>query len=343
MQVTARAEPAAPSVVSPRPNLRLFLAIGLTALMAWPGWEVGRYVLAGNVHEVIPGSLYRGGQPSARSLETIIQRHNIRTVLNVRGCCWPDVWYTDEVGVCERLNVNLEDVSFSAIHLPSRDELRVLIDVLDRAERPIFVHCRHGADRTGIASMAAFLLMEDKPYSVARQQLGIRYGHLSYGKTGVLDRFMDLYARWLAETGKDHTPAHFRHWVLEEYQGGWCDAQFESVERLFETPRVGQTMQYRVVVRNTSRTPWQFRPIKTAGYHVTFKVLDRQQQIVHEGRAGMLDRKIHPGEKIDVVMIVPPLTAKGRYRLIVDMIEEGHCWFHQTGSIPWEEELLIRE
>jgi hypothetical protein len=27
----------------------------------------------------------------------------------------------------------------------------------------------------------------------------------------------------------------------------------------------------------------------------------------------------------------------------VDMIEEGHCWFHQTGSEPWQEEMTIRE
>jgi hypothetical protein len=42
-------------------------------------------------------------------------------------------------------------------------------------------------------------------------------------------------------------------------------------------------------------------------------------------------------------MIVPPMQKAGEYRLQVDMIEEGHCWFHQTGSELWEEEILIRE
>ena len=37
------------------------------------------------------------------------------------------------------------------------------------------------------------------------------------------------------------------------------------------------------------------------------------------------------------------IAVKGTYRLMMDMIEEGHCWFHQTGSAPWEEELAIRE
>jgi hypothetical protein len=65
--------------------------------------------------------------------------------------------------------------------------------------------------------------------------------------------------------------------------------------------------------------------------------------IVHEGRAGMFDRRVTPGETIEVVLIVPPLAARGEYRLMIDMIEEGHCWFHQTGSELWDEELILRE
>src|SRR5581483_7257987 len=104
-------------------------------------------------------------------LETLVQRYKIRTVLNVRGCCWPDPWYVAEASTCQRLGVNLEDVSFSAIHLPSRDELRILLDVLERAEQPIFIHCRQGADRTGIAAMAAQLLLEEQTYAGANRQL----------------------------------------------------------------------------------------------------------------------------------------------------------------------------
>lgn len=332
-----------PPVTTRRISWRLLLRLGVAALLVWPAWEVGRVLFAGNVHEVIPGKLYRGAQPSAASLETLIHKHNIRTVLNVRGCCWPDDWYVAEAAVCERLGVQLEDVSFSAVHLPSRHELRVLIDVLERAEPPIFVHCRHGADRTGIASMAAQLLLDDRTYNSAHRQLSLRYGHVPIGKTTMLDRFMQLYADWLSATAQEHSSKNFRHWVLNEYNGGWCDAKFEKVERLFDVPRAGKALEYNVVVRNTGSTSWQFRPFKTAGHHVTFKVLNEQMNIVHEGRAGMLDRVVAPGEKIQVVMVVPPIAIKGYYRLMVDMIEEGHCWFHQTGSELWDEELTIRE
>src|SRR5947208_17092949 len=109
---------------------RLLIGLGAIALSLWPAWQLCNLLFLGNVHEVIPGKLYRGAQPSAQSLEALIHKHKIRTVLNVRGCCWPDKWYTDEAAVCERLDVNLEDVSFSAVHLPSRHELRQLLDVL---------------------------------------------------------------------------------------------------------------------------------------------------------------------------------------------------------------------
>src|ERR1022692_3116218 len=104
------------------------LRLGIVALLLWPAWQVGRVLFAGNVHEVIAGKLIRGAQPSPQSLEALIDKHKIRTVLNVRGCCWPDQWYVAEAAMCERLGVNMEDVCFSAVHLPSRYELRQLID-----------------------------------------------------------------------------------------------------------------------------------------------------------------------------------------------------------------------
>jgi protein tyrosine phosphatase (PTP) superfamily phosphohydrolase (DUF442 family) len=348
MHPTATAEPPTPAKSAPpAPSRRLFwsrlIRFSVVALLLWPAWEIGRVLFAGNVHEVIPGKLYRGAQPSAQSLEALIHKYKIRTVLNVRGCCWPDNWYVAEAAVCERLGVNMQDVSFSAVHLPSRNELRLLIDVLDRAEPPIFVHCRHGADRTGVAAMAAQLLFDDHSYDSAHRQLSLRYGHAPIGRTTMLDRFVQLYADWLKTTQQEHAPKQFRHWILHEYHGGWCDARFEKVERLFDVPRLGQALQYKIAVRNTSSSPWQFRPLKIAGFHVTFKLMNEQQNVMYEGRAGMLDALVPAGEKIQVVMIVPPITIKGNYRLLVDMIEEGHCWFHQTGSEPWEEEFAIRE
>src|SRR5438067_4830496 len=73
-----------------RRRWRWLIFASVAALLVWLAWEVSHVLLAGNVHEVIPGKLYRGAQPSGSSLEVLIRKYHIRTVLNVRGCCWPD-------------------------------------------------------------------------------------------------------------------------------------------------------------------------------------------------------------------------------------------------------------
>ncbi len=331
----------------PAPPIRrwwpMLARLAACGLVAWFAWEIAYVSFLGNVHAVIPGQLYRGGQPSPAALETLIQRYSLRTVINVRGCCYPEEWYIAEAETCQRLGVHLEDITFSAMHLPSRDEVRELIEVLDRTEYPAFIHCRQGSDRTGVAAMIAVLLQENQPYTAARGQLGLRYGHVPVGKTTQLDQFFVAYERWLRETNQEHTPKAFRHWVNHDYRGAWCDVQFDKVERLFDTPRVGQSLSYRIVARNTSNSPWQFRPHKTAGIHFALKVINQERQIVLEERAGLFDAVVPVGETIQVTMVIPPIWIKGPYRICIDMIDEGHCWFHQTGSQPWEEELELRE
>jgi protein tyrosine/serine phosphatase len=334
----------APFGAKPRSSWRTWVInLTLAALLTGFLWKVGYIYLVGNVYEVIPGRLYRGGQPSGESLERLIARYKIRTVLNMRACNYPERWYVSEAEACARHGVSLLDLNFSAVRMPSRHELRKLVEALDAAETPIFVHCRHGADRSGLASMVALLLLEEYSFETAQGQLGLRYGHIPFGKTTMLDRFMQHYSDWLAASNQAHTPQRFRHWILNEYRGADCDAHFESVKRRFEVPRVRKALEYDVVVRNTGDKAWQFRVLKGAGHHVTFKLVNDENQTVHEGRAGMLERTVPPGATIAVVLTVPPQAMPGRYRFYIDMIEEGHCWFYQTGSELWEEELDIRE
>jgi protein tyrosine phosphatase (PTP) superfamily phosphohydrolase (DUF442 family) len=315
---------------------------GLAVACAAMGiWWLGGVLVGANLHTVIAGRVYRGAQPTEATIDRLVREHGIRTIVNLRGGGNPLPWYLAEGRAAQRWGLSLEDVSFSAIHLPPPGELRELIDVLDRAEYPIFLHCRHGADRTGVASAAVLLLTEGVPYAEARRALGLYYGHLELGRTGLLDRFFELYEDWLHAAAMDHTPERFRHWALHEYRGGWCEGGVESVEPM-DGVRAGEPIPFRVELRNRSQTPWQFTPMMTAGIHVCFRVCDGLGNNVLEGRAGMLDRLVQPGEGFAVTMVVPPLKA-GRYWLTVDLIEEYHCWFYQVGAEAWEEEIVVRE
>jgi hypothetical protein len=56
-----------------------------------------------------------------------------------------------------------------------------------------------------------------------------------------------------------------------------------------------------------------------------------------------MEKDVEPGESVDLTLVVPPLRNPGRYRMLVDMVDESHCWFHQAGNEPLETELDVHE
>jgi hypothetical protein len=313
----------------------LALALGLA--------EAGRVLFGSNFHTVIPGRVYRCCQPTPRAIEQMVASHGIRTVVNLRGCCNPFPWYLDEARATARLGVCQEDVWFSAGRLPAIAEVRRLIEVLERSEAPLVLHCRRGADRTGLAAAIALLLLTDSTPAQAAWQLGPRYGHVALGRPANLDVFLDLYADWLRAHRLTHSPAVFRRWATGEYRAGACSAALELLSPRPLHVRRGEPAAVRVRARNTGDRPWRFRPTLTAGVHVGFHIWDGQDVQVAMDKAGLYDAEVPPGGSIEVTLALPALARRGRYRLMVDLSDERQCWFFQVGSEPLEEELEVRE
>jgi hypothetical protein len=271
-----------------------------------------------------------------------MRRHGIRTVINLRGCCPDFAWYQNECRVTAKLDACQEDLCFSAGRLPSVPEVRRLVEVLDRSDYPVLFHCQRGADRTGLASAVALLLHEDVSFAQARRQLGPRYGHVALGRAANLDRFFDLYQEWLSGQGLAHSRQTFRRWIEEGYCPGECRAEIEVLQMPAVAPP-GEPFGVRVRCRNTSVKPWRLSPGMTAGIHATFVVANARGRCVAVGRAGQFHAEVTPGESIDLTLVVPALHEPGRYRLLVDMVDEQHCCFYQAGSEPLEREFVVGE
>lgn len=132
-----------------------------------------------NLHVVDHGKLFRSAQLTGEELEALINSVKIRTVINLRGARSPgNRWYDEEKRVTTELGVTLIDIKMGASRLPHRPDLITLLDAFRDAERPILVHCRGGADRTGEA--VAIYAMEYMGYSQGRALhfLSPRYFHL---------------------------------------------------------------------------------------------------------------------------------------------------------------------
>lgn len=329
-------------VCPPWKRIGTYLLYAVAGLLIWEFYDV---FLGDNFHTVVPGKIYRGAQPAPEDLESLKKNHGIRTVVNLRGLCNGLDWYHDQVRVVQRLEMNQEDICFSAGRIPPAQELRRFVKVLDEGEYPMFLHCRRGSDRTGIACAVIALLQENSKLADARRALHWRYGHLAVGRPGYLDQFLDFYEDWLKEREKTHTPAVFRDWVRNDYHGGWCMYEVEEFQRLQPPGPVAKDVAigYRVKLRNTGSRTWNFATHGRSGYHLGFRVREASGMPVLEGKGTMLDRDLAPGASLATTLYIPAKLPPGRYRVMIDMLEEHHGWFFQLGAEPVEEELVIRE
>ena len=211
---------------------------------------------------------------------------------------------THQLGVCQ------ENLCFSSGRLPSVNELRQLVEVLDHTEYPILFHCQRGADRTGLASALALLLCTDASFAEGRRQLGLRCGHVPLGRPANLDHFFDLYTAWLNQRREAHSGALLRRWIEQEYTAGPCQAHLQLVQ----SPRIIRAREpfvFTVRRQNSSVEPWRLRPGANAGIHLSYSVSDDAEQIYVLERAGLFEREVLPGQWIDLTLAVPGLAEGG--------------------------------
>lgn len=162
-----------------------------------------------NRAEIGPG-VFRSNHPTEERFRREAA-NGVRTILNLRGASMQPQ-YLRERDLCQTLGLELIDLPMSATKPPDKDTLLRLLEIIRTAERPLLMHCKSGADRTGLAA-ATFVLDNGQGVAAARGQLSARFLHFRRGRKAVLDRFLDLYETALAED--DVT---IEHWIRDAYE-----------------------------------------------------------------------------------------------------------------------------
>lgn len=144
--------------------------------------SIGVYLVflqvSGNFHEVSKGAVYRAAQMDGQKLVRWKHEYGIASVLNLRGEHDGADWYETEVAVSDHLNIKHIDFRMSATEELTNDEVQALLKVMKDAPKPMLIHCKAGADRTGIAS-ALYLAAVDKTDELtAERHLSVTYGHI---------------------------------------------------------------------------------------------------------------------------------------------------------------------
>jgi protein tyrosine/serine phosphatase len=109
-----------------------------------PEWAV-RMQLPGvrNLHK-INDNLYRSEQPSKEGLMNL-KKMGVKTIINLRA------FHSDKDSL-EGTKLLNEELSVNAWHIEDEDVIRVLKIIRQKENGPFLIHCKHGADRTGLMS-----------------------------------------------------------------------------------------------------------------------------------------------------------------------------------------------
>jgi len=152
------------------------------------------YILAtGNFHPITPGEAYRSAQLDKDKLEYYIKQHHIKSILNLCGQNIGQEWYEEEIETSKKFEVMHFDLALSSFVEPTAEDVKKLLEIFRTAPRPILIHCKAGADRSGLVAAMWKVIVDKETTASAERQLTIWYGHIPVGGTIAMDRF---YEKW---------------------------------------------------------------------------------------------------------------------------------------------------
>ncbi|WP_424940591.1 fused DSP-PTPase phosphatase/NAD kinase-like protein [Aliiroseovarius sp. S253] len=173
-----------------------------------------------NRYQLSPDA-WRSNQPDPVHFPALEQA-GIKTVINLRG---EDKYsyYLFEVEACRDYGMTLINHPLFARVLGTSEEYLELLDIMERAEKPFLIHCKSGADRTGIAAALYQLDQCGATPDEARAQLSLKYAHQRWSKAGILDAMIDTYA----DHYKDD-PISIRDWLTHHYDADAITQAFQA-------------------------------------------------------------------------------------------------------------------
>lgn len=104
-----------------------------------------------NLHQ-INTDIYRCEQPTKSGMKEL-EKMGIKTVLNLRN-------KVNDKKVAKGTSINLMRWPINTWKMAYADVLQVLY-IIDKAEKPVAVHCLHGSDRTGVVIAAYRIAVDD--------------------------------------------------------------------------------------------------------------------------------------------------------------------------------------
>jgi protein tyrosine phosphatase (PTP) superfamily phosphohydrolase (DUF442 family) len=151
-----------------------------------------------NFHSVSDGRVYRSAQMSGGLLAQTIREQGIKTVVNLRGGNADADWYQQEIVTARQLGVRHFDFDLVASREVSDREMEKILATIEYAPKPVLIHCKNGADRSGLVGALYLYSLERESAANAGRQLTCFWGHIPFlfwRNTVAMDRSYWRYVR----------------------------------------------------------------------------------------------------------------------------------------------------
>ncbi len=170
---------------------RILVAAAVLALISTPVFTQNQ-----TQHRKLPNfqrvndTLFRGAQPKPGGL-ALLRQLGVKSVVNLRD---DDRRAQDERSEAESAGLQYFNIPMGRWDRPDDKEIEQVLSIINNPEnQPVFVHCAHGADRTG-AVIAIYRISHDGWTSEQAKAEAKRYG-LKPWQFGIKDYIRDYYKR----------------------------------------------------------------------------------------------------------------------------------------------------
>lgn len=176
------------------------LACALAIFLSWATY----IFIYGNFHQV-DKDFYRSAQLFSFNMPYYVKKNEIKSILNLRGPSKDD-WYKDELEIAAQNNITHFNYRIGDRKMLTKEQMDDIVAIIEKAPKPILVHCKAGADRAALATALYLHALKKDPN--AGDAISIKYGHFPWlgSKTKAMDQSFEYYKQQYSRQNHTQQP-----------------------------------------------------------------------------------------------------------------------------------------
>lgn len=148
-----------------------------------------------NFHEIAK-DVFRSSQPTMWQLERITKKHGLKVIVNLKDENRNCPYFHFEEEKCQELGLELINVNISSRNFPRYEQIVRYKEIMENMDKPVLIHCKAGADRTGVFCTLYQYFVEGRDIKDTDQLRFWPYGHFRYSNAGRTDFYFEEFARY---------------------------------------------------------------------------------------------------------------------------------------------------